>query len=214
MGLLEPLRLALRFPVLAAKRRNRGLPVLVIPGFGTSDRATWPLRRYLAYLGHEVEGWRLGRNHGRVPALIPRVIERLEDVARRHDGQVALVGWSLGGYLAREAARERAELVSRVVTLGSPVVGGPKYTVTHRYYLQKGYDLDEIEATVAAREAVPLQVPVTAIYSKHDNVVAWQACIDRVNPVTEHVEVAATHLGLGLSPDVFAVVADRLAASS
>jgi hypothetical protein len=44
-----------------------------------------------------------------------------------------------------------------------------------------------------------------------DGVVAWQACNDRVNPTTEHVEVAVTHLCLGFSPDVFALIADRLA---
>ena len=63
---------------------------------------------------------------------------------------------------------------------------------------------------MAERDRVPLSVPVTAIYSRSDGVVAWEACIDRINPATEHVEVASTHIGLGLSPDVFAIVADRL----
>ena len=103
--------------------------------------------------------------------------------------------------------------MTRVITLGSPVVGGPKYTASHRYYLRQGYDLDEIEATVAARDKVPLNVPVTAIYSKRDGVVTWQACIDRVNPGTEHVEVGTSHLGLGLSPDVYSIIARRLAES-
>jgi pimeloyl-ACP methyl ester carboxylesterase len=146
-----------------------------------------------------------------VPALIPQVVERLERMAACHERPVALVGWSLGGYLAREAARERPDLVSQIVTLGSPVVGGPKYTAAHAHYVRNGHDLDEIEAKVAARNQVPLAVPVTAVYSRRDGVVAWQACIDTVNPVTEHVEVAVTHLGLGFSPDVFALIADRLA---
>ena len=74
-----------------------------------------------------------------------------------------LIGWSLGGYLAREAAREDPDLVHQVITLGSPVVGGPKYTLV---------------AQVAARNSVPLRTPVVAIYSR-DAVVAWEACIDR-----------------------------------
>lgn len=213
LGLLEPLRLAMRFPTLAARPRGGGRPLLVLPGFGASDRSTTILRRYLSWLGYEVEGWGLGRNTGRVPQLIPKIIARLEAIRDRHGEAVALVGWSLGGYLAREAARERPELVSRIITLGSPVVGGPKYTLASSYYERNGFDLDEIEAAVAAREQVPLRTPVTAIFSKRDGVVAWQACIDRINATTEHVEVSATHLGLGLSPDVFAIVADRLGAA-
>jgi len=64
---------------------------------------------------------------------------------------------------------------------------------------------------VAAREEIPLTRPVLAIYSKRDGVVAWQACIDGRNGCVEHVEVQATHLGLGLSPQVYLLVANRLA---
>ena len=213
LGLLEPIRLIARFPRLADGPRGDGDPLLVLPGFGAGDRSTWMLRRYLAWLGYAVEPWRLGRNHGRVGQLLPRIVERLESMADEHGRPVGLVGWSLGGYLAREAARERPELVTRVVTLGSPVVGGPKYTLASRHYVRNGYDLDEIEASVAARDEVPLSVPVTAIYSRRDGVVAWQACIDVVNRATEHVEVRSTHVGLGFSPEVFAVVADRLGAA-
>jgi pimeloyl-ACP methyl ester carboxylesterase len=212
-GLLEPIRLAAHSRQLAGLPRGDDAPVMVLPGFGTTDTATWALRRFLGYLGYDVHGWGLGRNHGRVPELIGQVLEGLENLAVRRGRAVHLVGWSLGGYLAREAARERPNLVTRVITLGSPVVGGPKYTASHRYYLRQGYDLDEIEATVAARDKVPLNVPVTAIYSKRDGVVTWQACIDRVNPGTEHVEVGTSHLGLGLSPDVYSIIARRLAES-
>jgi pimeloyl-ACP methyl ester carboxylesterase len=210
LGLLEPVRLASRLPRLARHPRGEGRPLLVLPGFGASDQSTWILRQYLAWLGYVVDGWGLGRNTGRVPQLIPRIIDRLENISQHHGDRVGLVGWSLGGYLAREAARERPDLVSRVVTLGSPVVGGPKYTLASRHYKRNGFDLDEIEASVAARDEVPLETPVTAIFSKRDGIVAWQACIDRINTSTEHVEVRATHIGLGMNPDVFAIVADRL----
>jgi dienelactone hydrolase len=126
-------------------------------------------------------------------------------------GRVRCVGWSLGGNLAREAARERPELVERVVTFGTPAVGGPKYTSVARMYRQRGLDLDAIEARFAERERVPIRVPVTAIYSRRDGVVAWRACIDRSTPDVEHVEVRGAHLGLGFHPAVYRVVADRLA---
>lgn len=123
---------------------------------------------------------------------------------------VRLVGWSLGGYLVREVARERPDLVEKVITLGTPVIGGPKYTASAPMYTKKGYDLDVIEAGVAEREAVPIRVPIEAIYSRTDGIVAWRACIDHHNPDVRHHEVVASHLGLVASPSVFRLVATLL----
>jgi pimeloyl-ACP methyl ester carboxylesterase len=184
--------------------------VIVLPGFGAGDGSTAALRSYLRVQGHRASGWRLGTNRGDVAKLLPRVTERVERVARSAGGPVALVGWSLGGVLARETARDRPDLVSRVITLGSPVIGGPKYTAVAAFYRSQGIDLDAIEAEVAARDATPIRTPITAIYSRSDGVVSWRACIDGRNPAVEHVEVMTSHLGLGFSPEVYAIVAARL----
>jgi pimeloyl-ACP methyl ester carboxylesterase len=208
---LDPLQLLLRAPELARAPRGRGEPVLVLPGFAASDASTAALRSYLRWLGYAARGWGLGTNGGDLPRLVPRVIRLLEERAGAAGQRVRCVGWSLGGNLAREAARERPDLVERVVTLGTPAVGGPKYTSVARSYRRRGLDLDAIELRVAERDRVPIRVPITAIYSRRDGIVAWQACIDRSNPDVEHVEVSATHLGLGFHPEVYRVVADRLA---
>jgi pimeloyl-ACP methyl ester carboxylesterase len=210
-GVLELPRLLWNARDLARVPRGAGEPVMVLPGYSASDASTFLLRSYLQLLGYSVFGWGLGRNSGNVPVLIPRVVGRVDSLAAQTGQNVRLVGWSLGGYLAREAARERPSKIERVVTLGSPVVGGPKYTVVGRYYAQQGYDLDEIEAAVAKRDRTPLRVPVTAVYSRADGVVAWRACIDSTNEGVEHVEVTTTHLGLGLAPEVYRVIAERLA---
>lgn len=203
--------LVARAPRLRRQPRGHGEPVLVAPGFGASDASTALLRGYLSRLGYDVSGWGLGRNTGDVAALLPQLIGRVADRAERSGQPVRLVGWSLGGYLAREVARERPDLVHCVVTLGSPVVGGPKYTTVGEIYRRQGIDLDHVERVVDARAEVPIEVPVTAIYSKADRIVAWQACIDERSPLVEHVEVRSTHLGLGISPEVFEAVAQRLA---
>ena len=210
-GLLEFPKLLLRFPDLARQPRGTGERVLVLPGYGTSDGSTAVLRAYVRFLGYRASGWGLGRNDGDVPGLLPRVVERVEALAREESGPVRLVGWSLGGVLAREAARERPAAVQQVITLGSPVVGGPKYTAVAPAYRRMGVDLDEIEAQVEARNRVPLATPVTAVYSRRDAVVAWEACIDRHADDVRHVEVGTTHLGLGFSADVFRIIAERLA---
>jgi len=210
-GLFEVPRLLLESPRLARQPRGQGQRVLVLPGYGAGDASTGVLRAYLGLLGYRPKGWGLGRNHGEVPELLPRVVERLEALAHEEGRAIALIGWSLGGYLAREAARERPRLAHRVITLGSPVVGGPKYTAVAGAYRRRGVDLDAIEAEVAERNRIPLETLVTAVYSRSDRVVAWRACIDHEAPNVEHVEVDTTHLGLGFSPEVFQVIAECLA---
>ncbi len=210
-GLLELPRLLLESPRLARQPKGRGQPVLVLPGFGAGDASTAVLRAYVRYLGHRPRGWGLGRNTGDVPALLARVLEQLDRIAAEERQPVALIGWSLGGVLAREAARERPAATRLVITLGSPVVGGPKYTAVAGFYRRQGIDLDAVEAEVAARNQQPIETPITAIYSRNDAVVAWRACIDRHAARVDHVEVEATHLGLGFSPRVFEIIAERLA---
>lgn len=210
-GLLEFPNLLIQFPSLARQTRGRGQRVLVLPGYGAGDASTAVLRAYVRFLGYRPQGWGLGRNHGEVPDLLPRVAERLEALAREEGRAIGIIGWSLGGYLAREAARERPRAASQVITLGSPVVGGPKYTAVAEAYRRRGIDLDAVEAEVAARNRQPLETPVTAVYTRSDGVVAWQACIDRHSTNVEHVEVETTHLGLGFSPEVFQIIAERLA---
>lgn len=185
--------------------------VMVIPGFLTGDGVTWPLRRTLGALGHPVYGWGMGRNHGDVPALVPRVTAQVQRLADRH-GPIHLIGWSLGGYLAREAARDTPQSVAQVITLASPIIGGPKYTAAAQYFVQEmGEDLDAIERAVAERDEVPLTTPITAIYSPIDKVVCPGACIDHVNPHTAHIAIACSHAGFGFNPDVFSIIARRLA---
>ena len=57
-------------------------------------------------------------------------------------------------------------------------------------------------------------MPTTSIYTKTDGVVAWQASIQtacKINTCTENIEVIASHIGLGLNPSAWWVIADRLA---
>src|SRR3990172_5504082 len=209
-AVFELRRLAWRAPFLLSLPRGGGAPVIVLPGFGTGDASTVVLRAFLRGLGYDTRGWGLGRNRGDVPDSVPRLIARAEEFHAESGQPLRLVGWSLGGVLAREVARERPELVACVVTLGSPVVGGPKYTLAAEFYRRRGVDLDALEAQVAEREKLAIERPITAIYSRRDGVVAWQACIDRSNPSVRHVEVETTHTGLGFNPEVYELVARAL----
>ncbi|MGI9293193.1 MAG: esterase/lipase family protein [Pseudomonadales bacterium] len=211
LSALEFTRLTAALPTLALQPRGNGEPVLVLPGFGASDVSTTPLRRYLSWLGYDVHGWGLGRNTGNVYELLPQAVEQVRRISTQRKSTVTIVGWSLGGVIAREVARDYPEFVCQVVTMGSPIVGGAKYTSLGGIFERRGADLDQMEATIAARESKPIRVPVTSIYSKRDGIVGWQASIDRHNVQVEHIEVGATHLGLGISPDVFKIIAGKLA---
>lgn len=205
VGGLIPRPLAPRLP------RGSGQPVLVLPGYGANDGAMRLMVRRLVQLGYRADSWGLGRNHGDLRKLVPAVSELAQGLAQRTGQKVMLVGWSLGGTISREVARDNPATIERVVTLGSPVVGGPKYTFVAQAYRKRGYDLDRIEATVAKRDETPLRVPVTALYDRHDAIVSWPACIDRRNPTVEHIEVRCSHFGMAVDRHVFGHVARALA---
>jgi pimeloyl-ACP methyl ester carboxylesterase len=207
---------AVEFPMLLWRRadllrqpRGHGEPVIVLPGFAADDMSTFVLRTYLRTIGYRVCGWGLGLNRGDVEAILPDVTKLVRKCADRHGQTVRLVGWSLGGVIAREVARDEPSLVERVVTMGSPVCG-LRGTSSEHWLRLLGYDTDRIQAEIDRRNRIPLQVPCTAIYATYDGIVDRASCFDRWSEV-EHVEVRTTHIGLGLNAEVYRIIAQRLA---
>ncbi|WP_284125513.1 esterase/lipase family protein [Parerythrobacter aestuarii] len=203
-------------PVLANAPRGDGHPVLVLPGFMTSDMSTFAMRRYLDSLGYQTYPWELGRNLGIRSTGIDgeRVKDRVELLYREHGRKVSLVGWSLGGIMARQLARKHPEMVRQVITLGSPFTGNPGATnVTALYEWMTGDYLEEdLVRERIAEESAPLPVPSTAIFSRQDGVTAWENCLDAdLSGETENIELYGSHMGLVFNPAVWFAVADRLA---
>jgi len=205
-----------RAPQLAAAPKGDGRPVMLIPGYGTDETSMRPLGRYLEYLGYDVYDWAQGRNRGDVEKDIRRVGRRTQEI---HDAlgkePVTLIGWSLGGVAAREAARLFESYVREVITLGTPIIGGPKYTsVGRRFAEQANLDLDAFELEVHQRNSIGIKQPVTSIYSKADGVVSWRASIDTYNPQARNIEVNSSHFGLGANGKVWHLIATLLAETS
>jgi len=181
--MLEPARLAMNSFKLATQPRGDGRTLLVLPGLAGTDTSTVPIRSYLRGLNYDARGWGLGQNDGNVRHFVREIVSQVQKISERSSRQVPLIGWSMGGIISREVARQVPDLIEQVITFGSPVVGGSRFG---------------------------RPVPITAIYTKADGVVPWKACIDRVDPNVEHVEVDSTHLGLGVHHAVFVEVAQRL----
>lgn len=197
--------------VLAGLPRGDGHPVMLLPGYGADERTMTRLAARLQGLGYVVQHWGQGRNHGAVHKLIPHLAQRITAWSEALGQPVTLIGWSLGGYIARELARDLPKHVAGVITLGSPAVGGPKYTITANAYRKKGFDLDAIETEMAKRDAIPIHCPLTILFSKVDGIVSWPATLDHVTPQARHVEVSSSHIGLVHDAAVFRVVAQALA---
>jgi pimeloyl-ACP methyl ester carboxylesterase len=206
------------FPRLAMGPRGDGHTVLVVPGFTANDTSTVPLRTLLTTRGYRAEPWQLGGNIGPSRRILDGMTERLRELSTSSGRKVSLVGWSLGGILARDLARRFPNLVRQVISLGSPFLldgrrGQPRHTHPERLYqaLRPLHSADFVRARAAGTTQQPLPVPATAIYTRTDGVVPWQACLEPDSPTSESVAVSGSHCGLGHNPAAAAIILDRLA---
>lgn len=224
--------------VFKKKETSKNRHIIMLPGFSSDDRYMVPLGQYLKKLGYEAEGWGLGFNfagvnykaqiedldeswevtpkedyngEAGVPYLCDRAKEKILSRSIALGSPVTLIGWSLGGYVAREVARDLPDHVDQVITMGAPVIGGPKYTSALPFFKSKGMDLDWIEDEIAKRDKILIQQPITIIYSKSDGIVSWKAAMDHHSPNAEHIEVNAAHLGMGFNQRIWKIIKGALA---
>jgi pimeloyl-ACP methyl ester carboxylesterase len=183
--------------------------VVAFPGFRTGDRATWPLRTFLGSRGHDCHGWGIGVNRGEVGEDLDTIIDIVSTRVQAAGTPAAVIGWSLGGVFAREVARSQPDLVSRVFTFGTPVIGGPRYTRSASAYSSER--LDAIETQINERNLTPIERPITAFFSKRDGAVDWRACIDNDSPDVRNIEVTSSHTGMILDRDIWLPIAATLA---
>ena len=186
-------------------------PVLVVPGFMTTDTSTVALRDFIEQLGYTPYGWEQGRNYAAVE-LIDVLAQRLEDIYKEHGQKVSLIGWSMGGIYARQIAKRYPEYVRQIITLGSPFAGITEpNNVSWIYNLLTWSRIENVDPWLISDLPKPAPVPTTAVYSKQDGIVPWKVCREQVvDEWHQNVQVRGSHLGLGVNPAVMAIVADRL----
>ncbi len=198
---------------LLSAPRGDGHGVLVVPGLLASDVSTSVLRRFARRLGYRAVGWNLGRNRGPTERVMSELPRELAALAERTGGPVSVIGWSLGGIYARELARRQPAQVRQVITLGSPfALTDARQSHADRAYRRRAHLHARQGVPTPEQVAEPIGVPSTAVYSRYDGIVAWQACVGPETELHENVEVRCAHLGFGTDPATLWAVADRLAA--
>jgi pimeloyl-ACP methyl ester carboxylesterase len=189
---------------------------VLVPGFLAGDASLALMAAHLRAHGYRTYRSHIRANIGCTLDAAAQLERRLEHVAQRRGTRVQIVGHSLGGMLARGLAVRRPDLVSGIVTLGSPMLAPG----AHHGLLTRGVEVltrlsragftglmsEDCVAGACATESfeesrrpVPAGVGFTAVWSKRDGVVDWRACVD---PQAVSVEVTASHVGMAVDPRV------------
>ncbi len=188
--------------------KGDGHPVLVLPGFLADRASTRHLRWVIRRLGYRVYDWKMGLNLGPVGIMEEAVLERIHEITERNGRKPSIVGWSLGGLYARVIAHTVPESIRSIITLASPI------RFPHRSTADRLYDRINhaaVDPGYLQFVAAPPQVPATAIHSRLDGIVNWEACLAEESETSENVRVFGSHMGLCYNPLIYYIVADRLA---
>jgi pimeloyl-ACP methyl ester carboxylesterase len=204
---------------------GHGRPVLLIPGYLAGDTSLRPMSGWLQRGGYRAERAGIRLNVGCGGATIDRLEARLEALsAATGNRRVVLVGQSRGGAHARALAGRRPELVSGVVTLGAPLIDPLMVHPLVRANVEVVGRLGSLGVPgllqmgcrdgacceplrEGLRTPLPDEVGYVSIYSRRDGIVDWHACLDEG---AEHVEVDASHLGMGLHAETYRQIAAAL----
>lgn len=203
-------------PYVGGSAPRFGEPVLLVPGFMAGDGTLSLMARSLRHEGLRTYRSHIHANVGCTLSAAHQLEERLERIAWERGSRVRVVGHSLGGMLARGVAARRPDLVSGIVTMGSPSLAPgahhPSLTRSVEVLTRlsragfRGLMAVDCVAGPCARESFERaqaelcgSVDYTAIYSKRDGIVDWRACAD---PRAHAVEVTASHVGMAFDPTV------------
>ena len=209
----------------ADRRAGRGRPVLLVPGFLAGDDSLAVMTKWLRRNGYHTRKAGLRANVGCSGELVERLEDRLEELVERQGTRAAIVGQSRGGTLARVVARRRPDLVSGIVTLGTP------HVEPFAIHPLVGFQLIAVGALGTLRvpglfsrsclygdccaefweqsEArLPKGVGFVSVYSRSDGVVDWRACLASG---AEHVEIRSSHIGMAVNATAFRAIGDALA---
>lgn len=200
--------------------RGDGAPVLLVPGFMGSDRHLMELYYWLIRVGYRPFYCGFDQADDCPDERFQVVLRTLNRVHRQAGRPLHVIGYSLGGTIARAAAAREPARVAQVITLASPVRAARVHpSVLESARTLRGgacegraeclTDACDCEFVRALQAPLPGPVPRTAIYSKSDGVVDWRCCLD--DDPAANIEVSSTHRGLPFNVQVYRAIARLLA---
>lgn len=207
---LPDLMLARRKPVTMHRSDvGQGAPVMTLPGFCANDDSMKQMRFNLNAAGFSAKRWKMGRNLGARLDTMERIHARVQDIADKSGQRVNLVGWSLGGIMAREYARNHPDHVASVITMGSPFSGSLKANHAWRLYqIVAGHKIDDMPVPIDPGLKPP--VPTFALWSSRDGVIAIASARGEAHQSDVIREVDCGHLGFAFDPAAIDAVIDCL----
>ena len=217
----------LRDPVIRGEgvTDGRGQPVLLVPGFLAGDGSLGLMTRWLRRTGYYTRKAGIRWNVGCSGRGVEAIEDRLEELVDQQGRRAALIGQSRGGTFAKVLAQRRPDLVSGVVTLGTPQVDplavhplvraqllaiGTLGTIGAPGLFNHGCLKGECCAEFWEQCAAPMRrgIGFVSIYSRTDGIVDWRSCLD---PSAKHVEVEASHIGMAVNARAYRAIASALA---
>jgi triacylglycerol lipase len=207
--------------------RGDSRPVLLIPGFTAGDWSLGTLARWLGRIGYRPYLSGIDLNVGCPRRKMELVGWRVEKIAKETGQRVTIIGHSLGGVLGRAIAASNPSVVREVVALGSPIRSG--WTGVHdqvrpalqaiQSFWQTFSSAPEtcgtMECPCGFAEAVfaptPKRSRFSAIYTRRDEVVQWQSCIDDAGT---NFEVSGLHASLIVNREVYRILGSLLAGTA
>lgn len=217
----------LRSDVLAGKGipHGDGRPVLVLPPAIAGDWLMPVMLSWLRRIGYAAHTSHISLHVDCSDRTMARMLPRLEEIAETSGAKVTLLGHSRGGLLSRALMTARPDLVERVIALNSPL--HEPFAVTNltlakaatiaRTRLQKDPARLNMGCLTTAcactygrffrKGLTPELPPLIALFTRHDEVVRWQACLE---DGASNVEIRGTHTGVLASRNVYTTIAHAL----
>jgi len=208
------LRMLARFgSTVALPAANKKQLVLIIPGFMADDGTTGRLRRSLANAGYQAFGWGLGRNRGVKADVLSEIDSRVKAIQIQSglSHPPVVIGWSLGGLVAREYAKRFPQRAAKVITMGSPFSGDIRDNNAWRAYeIIARHSVDDPPIETVLKEKP--DVPTIAFWSRQDGVVSPTSARGELGEVDQQIELDCTHMAFVSKPSAIAAIATAIAA--
>lgn len=190
-----------------------GRPVFVIPGFLIGDISMFVIRSWLTRMGYQVHASGSPFNKG-CPYSRAQYLERkLIDIHDTTGQPVVVIGYSLGGAMARFLAYKHPNMVQNVITISPPSIFDTKVDPV-LYLLFRKFNpgcVDSCDCELIRELKAVRPVDETLIYSRDDRTVMWDGPRPVDSPSDENChEVSGTHGGLVVNPDVYRIIASNL----